>query len=220
MQKELEYLIINYSAKDLEYIDELLEYVDNASEKIVKWFGFKDFGAKPVVTIFGGTQEFYQAILDYKPEEKIYDWISGYAFKKDGVNIIYTLSVEGLLQTAHKNANVLELERLIIHEFSHSCQQKIKNSSTAIWLLEGMAGFLAGQYNNDTDEITTSLDNMLENHDGKSKYSDYKKMFIYVYEAYGKEYCLSLLENKKLAYNVTPKLYEEALNYYKETLKR
>ena len=75
MQKELKYLIINYSAKDLEYIDELLEYVDNASEKIVKWFGFKDFGAKPVVTIFGGTKEFYQAILDYKPEEKIYDWI-------------------------------------------------------------------------------------------------------------------------------------------------
>ena len=36
MQKELKYLIINYSAKDLEYIDELLEYVDNASEKIVK----------------------------------------------------------------------------------------------------------------------------------------------------------------------------------------
>lgn len=63
MQKELEYLIINYSAKDLEYIDELLEYVDNASEKIVKWFGFKDFGAKPVVTIFGGTKEFYQAIF-------------------------------------------------------------------------------------------------------------------------------------------------------------
>ena len=155
MQKELKYLIINYSAKDLEYIDELLEYVDNASEKIVKWFGFKDFGAKPVVTIFGGTKEFYQAILDYKPEEKIYDWISGYAFKKDGINIIYTLSVEGLLQTAHKNANVLKLERLIIHEFSHSCQQKIKNSSTAIWLLEGMAGFLAGQYNNDTDEIKT-----------------------------------------------------------------
>lgn len=220
MQKELKYLIINYSAKDLEYIDELLEYVDNASEKIVKWFGFKDFGAKPIVTIFGGTKEFYQAILDYKPEENIYDWISGYAFKKDGVNIIYTLSVEGLLQTAHKNANVLELERLIIHEFSHSCQQKIKNSSNAIWLLEGMACYFAGQYSSNQRPVTTSLEEVFDNKNGQGKYSDYKKMFGYVYETYGRDYCLELLTNRKKAYLETPRLYGEAVNYYKETLKR
>lgn len=220
MKQELEYLIVNYSEKDLDYINELLEYLNANCEEIVKWFEIEDFGVKPVVTIFCGVKEFYQAILDYKPEEKIYNWVAGYAFKKDGVNIIYTLSIEGLLQTAHKNANILELEKLIIHEFSHSCQQKINNASNAIWLLEGMAVFLAGQHSKDVGPITTSLDNMLENHNGQGKYGDYKKMFCYVYETYGKEYCLELLRNKELTYNMTPKLYEEALNYYKETLKR
>lgn len=219
MQKELKYLIINYSEKDLPYIDGLVAFLEIRTAEIVKWFGMDDFGSKPVVTIFAGTKEFYQAILEYKPEEKINEWTAGYAFKKDGINTVYTLSIEGLLETAHKNANIEELKKLIVHEFSHSCQQKIRNSQTAIWLLEGMACFLAGQHKKDEGPITTSLDSMIQSHDVKG-YGDYKKMFVYVYETYGKEYCLELLNNKEKAYHDTPYLYQEAVNYYKETLKR
>lgn len=67
MKQELKYLIVNYSKKDLDYINELLEYLNTNCEEIVKWFEIEDFGVKPVVTIFGGVKEFYQAILDFKP---------------------------------------------------------------------------------------------------------------------------------------------------------
>ena len=45
-------------------------------------------------------------------------------------------------------------------------------------------------------------------------------MFGYVYETYGRDYCLELLTNREKAYLETPRLYEETVNYYKETLKR
>ena len=59
MKQELKYLIVNYSKKDLDYINELLEYLNINCEEIVKWFKIEDFGVKPVVTIFGGVKEFY-----------------------------------------------------------------------------------------------------------------------------------------------------------------
>lgn len=63
MQKELKYLIINYSEKDLPYIDGLVAFLEIRTAEIVKWFGIDDFGSKPVVTIFAGTKEFLSSNL-------------------------------------------------------------------------------------------------------------------------------------------------------------
>ncbi len=220
MQKELKYLEVNYSEKDLAYIDTLVKNLEIRCSKVVDWFDMKEFGPKTIVTLFPDIKSFHQALLECSPKMKVYDWTSGYTCKNSGNFIVDTLSLEGLHETSHKDATYDDYENMLVHEFVHSCQLRIRNAPNVIWLTEGMACYFANQYSSNQRPVTTSLEEVFDNKNGQGKYSDYKKMFCYVYETYGRDYCLELLTNREKAYLETPRLYEEAVNYYKETLKR
>ena len=116
MQKELKYLEVNYSEKDLAYIDTLVKKLGIRCSKVVDWFDMKKFGPKTIVTLFPDIKSFHQALLDRNPNTKVYDWTSGYTCKNNGNFIVDTLSLEGLHETSHKDATYDDYENMLVHE--------------------------------------------------------------------------------------------------------
>lgn len=58
LKKELNYIEIEYTEKDLEYIDELVEFLENASEEIVGFLKLKKFGKKAKIKLFSSLEAF------------------------------------------------------------------------------------------------------------------------------------------------------------------
>ncbi len=104
--------------------------------------------------IFG--KSLYRNIVykgDYK--KQIPDWIFGFALS----NEVQTLSLSEYRKTKnHENATIIDLQKLIIHEFTHAAHNKIHNNCVMIWLTEGLATTLAHQYDDKKLKFDATLD--------------------------------------------------------------
>ena len=203
MKKELEYIDIEYTENDLEYIDEICNEIDKKTDEIVKFFEIKEFNEKTNVKLFGSLDEFRNFYKEtYHREPK--DWVCGFA--KD--NNVYTLSLSEYRKClSHENSIIEDLERLMLHEFTHSVHLKRHNNITVKWISEGAATYLSGQYK-DKKEITCTYEELINN----APYHNYKVMFEYVLNTYGKDYILKLIDNEELLRKETKRLFEEAKN--------
>ena len=75
-----------------------------------------------------------------------------------------------------------------------------------LWLTEGLATFLAHQYDDKELEFNATLEEIKV---GKTSYTNYYIMFNYVLNTYGKDYILKLIKDEELLQNETNRLYEE-----------
>lgn len=194
LKKELDYMEIEYTEKDLEYIDELIEFLQKSTKEIIDFFEIKQFGKKAKVKLFNNLEKFRNKVksIGYNLiNVNVPLWFCGCAYK----NTIYILSLSEYRKTAsHENGTIEDLKHLIMHEFIHVCHIKV-NKKTYAWLGEGLATTLSHQYKNKNIKFNASLDDMVN---GCSNYNNYYIMFNYVYSKFGKDYIMSLIKNYKL----------------------
>ena len=210
MIKELSHFIIDFddNNKDVVYICSQLE---NKSNEITNFFDLKD--VKVNVKIFDDLDEFRNLIKKHArhllESGSVPLWVCGVSINSN----IYTLTLSEYRRTkSHQNDTLDDLIKLILHEFTHACFQKINNQRSYAWLSEGLATTLSHQYDNKNCSFDATLEDII---DGTPNYANYYLMFKYVLSAYGKEYILKLINNKELLENETPKLYNETINHYR-----
>lgn len=209
MIKELKYITLEYSNSDLEYIDELVEFLEKETKRVVTFFKIKDFGDKVKVKLYDDLNSFRED--NYKiMKREVPLWLAGLTFRDNG-DYINALSLNEYQKTkSHENGTLNDLKNLILHEFVHSCHYEINNNMRIVWLMEGLATNLSGQYVDNTPRFTkdVELEKMIK---GGCSYINYYTMFKYVYDTYGYDYIMSLLTDIKLLESVTPRLFNEAL---------
>ncbi len=212
-KKELEYVFIEYSDKDLDYIDELCLYFEQSFNEIVGFFNIKEFGQKVNITLWDnleGFRNFYKKSCFPSYENKEMEkWICGFANAQ--ANTIHTLCLEEYRKTeGHENSTLQDLKQLLAHEFTHSCHYKL-NYFECKWLSEGLATTLSHQLDNANRTFNFTLDEVIN---GGRNYINYHTMFNYAYETYGREYILELIVDNELLETETPRLYEETKTLY------
>lgn len=207
MRKELKYIIIDYTENDMEYIDSFCNVLDIECENVVSFLNIDKFGEKVKVKLWNDIDDFrniYKTTF-YKDDynKQVPDWISGFAL----TNEVQTLSLSEYRKTKnHENATITDLQKLIIHEFTHAAHNKIHNNRVMLWLTEGLATTLAHQYDDKELKFDATLD---EIKNGKVSYVNYYVMFNYILNKYGKEYIIKLIKDEELLRNETDKLYKE-----------
>lgn len=210
-QKDLTYITIEYSDKDLDYIDDLCAYIEWSSDEIVTFLNIQTFGEKVHVKLWDNLESFRKCYKDtgYSLDKKgeVRKWVCGFAFGND----VHTLCLEAYRQTkTHENNTLQDLKYLIMHEFTHSCHTKL-NPKKYAWLGEGLATTITHQMENEDKIFNFTLNQAIN---GGPDYRNYHTMFSYVYKTYGRDYILNLINDYDLLKKVTPKLYEETFKLY------
>jgi len=214
MKKNNEFLEIEYTEKDLDYIDELMSYMNSNLKEIINFFELYDFGEKVNIKLSSKLDTFRSSCLDiWNNNGNIPDWMCGLSFYKDNKYSIYVPCLEEYKKTdGHSNDSLNDLKLLLMHEFVHICHRKYNNNIKLLpWLSEGLATTISHQYDNYELSFDATLDQMIK---GGTPYKNYHTMFLYVLNKYGRNYILQLLNDKDYLYKITPKLYEEVVSYY------
>ena len=218
MIKELKYMNIEYTEKDKLYIEELVDYIEQISQEIVDFLGIVNFGNKVEVKLWDDITKYRKSQFNVYPcgaknADEIPKWSCGFAFSKDNKSYVETLCLEEYRKTlGHENGTLDDLKHLILHEFTHSVHLKV-NDKDCVWLSEGLATTISHQYDNYDLTFDASLGQMKG--DGYTHYTNYHTMFYYVYETYGRDYILELVNNYELQKQETERLYNETVEYVK-----
>lgn len=142
-------------------------------------------------------EDFIKKFFGFEPK----DWLCGFRFK----NNLYILSLSEYKKCySHENAKVSDLIRLILHEFIHAIHMLRSQNCNYIWLGEGLATYLSGQYS-DVSSINCTYQELLNG----CSYANYRVMFEYVFNTYGKDYVLKLIDDEIFLSKETKRLYEE-----------
>lgn len=219
MKKELTYMNIEYTDKDKLYIENLIEDIEQNSQEIVDFFEIENFGSKVEVKLWDDVKRYRlrNSEIYFRGNEKnVPNWSCGFAYVDNVTSYVETLCLEEYRKTlSHEKGTLNDLKHLILHEFTHACHLKI-NTKSYIWLSEGLATTISRQY----DSCELIFDATLDQIKGKeyTKYNNYHTMFCYVYEMYGKDYILKLINNYELQKQDTEKLYNETVEYIKNKM--
>ena len=202
MIKKLTYIELEYSDKDLDYIDYLVNELESKSKEIVKFFEVDNVNTK--IKLYSKLEDFrneYKNMFKREPKE----WVCGFAFD----NKVLTLSLDELRKTYnHENNTKEDLLKLILHEFTHSVHYKRMDGKPVLWFTEGLATYLSNQYPN-TNKIEVSLEEIVN---GSCSYTNYRVLVKYIIENYDKEYINKLIDNREFLLEETEKIYKEALS--------
>lgn len=208
MEKQLTYMIIEYTKSDVEYIDGFVSYLEKGSQEIVDFFNINHLDSKIKVTLWDSLEDFRNKYLKSGCKSSVPNWICGFTNNYD----VETLTLGEYRKTSgHEDSNLQDLMHLILHEFTHACSYSISTSNKYYaWLGEGLATTISHQYDDVPLRFNASLDEMIH---GCNNYSNYHTMFVYVLDTYGRDYILKLLKDFDLLKNETPRLYEETKNF-------
>lgn len=218
MQKQLKYMNIEYTEKDKLYIEKLVDYIERVSQEIVDFFGIENFGNKVEVKLLDDVSKFRIRLFETYPDgaksvDEIPKWSCGFAYVNNNISCVETLCLEEYRKTlGHERGTLDDLKHLILHEFVHACHFKTSQEDYQ-WLSEGLATTISHQY----DNYDLTFDATLEQIKGEdyTKYTNYHTMFYYVYETYGRDYILELINNYELQKQETERLYNETVEYVK-----
>lgn len=213
-----DYIELEYSEKDVEYIEELITYINYNSQEIIDFFGITNFGEKVSIKLFDNLKHFRVACGEIRTNKEIPLWLCGLSFYKNNKCIIFTLCLDEYKKTdGHNNDTLKQLKLLIMHEFVHACHQKFtSNTRLPKWMSEGLATTISHQYDNIEMYFDATLEQVIN---GETNFINYHTMFSYVLNKYGRNYILELLKNKEYLEKETPKLYEEVKLCYKQKIK-
>lgn len=128
--------------KDLDYIKDLEEKLQQESSRILNFFNLTELKDAKKIKIWTDREKYQKYLEQYVP--KYYEWMN--ADTHDGN--INMLSIEECRKTkVHQDMNLEEMLRVITHEFVHACQQEINPDSENVeWFWEALATNLGNPF--------------------------------------------------------------------------
>ena len=210
MYFETENFIIK-SNKQIPYINEVLEYLNEQIPTILEFFRIKNLPVKKEIIIWTDINEYKKHIeqfTDYK------DWMCADTF--DGN--INMLSIEECHKTkSHEFTDVKHFKTTIAHEFVHICHQEVQKAKEGFndsWYWEALATNLGNPEQFDLSTINTTSDELINNfNDIKYAYGIAFTIGKYMLSTYDHETILNYVRNPQTLIHDTPRLIEETKQY-------
>lgn len=140
MKIDLESFVIECD-KEIDYIQEVISVLENNTKSILEFFKLKNLSAKKKVIIWGDREEYKEHLKPFVKEYK--EWMCADTY--DGNINLLDIS-ETRKSKKHKDIDIEEFGKGILHEFVHACQQEINSTSEGtVWYWEALATNLSGQ---------------------------------------------------------------------------
>ena len=210
MYFETENFIIK-SNKQIPYINEVLEYLNEQIPAILEFFKLEKLSVKKEIIIWTDINEYKKHIeqfTDYK------DWMCADTF--DGN--INMLSIEECHKTkSHEFTDVKHFKTTIAHEFVHICHQEVQKAKEGFndsWYWEALATNLGNPEQFDLLTINTTSDELINNfNDIKYAYGIAYTIGKYMLSTYDHDTILNYVRNPQTLIHDTPRLIEETKQY-------
>ncbi|MDF2540440.1 MAG: hypothetical protein K0S47_158 [Herbinix sp.] len=140
MKYEDDHFLVYYDDHDKDDITQFVIVLKKAMSSIMSFFRLSSFQEKKIIRIWGDLTEYVEHIKQYTEYQ---EWIIADTFDKN-INILsYELY---LASETHKWSNRTEYQKVIVHEFVHSCQQEVyDNAMEVAWFWEALATNLSEQ---------------------------------------------------------------------------
>lgn len=122
------------SDKKIDYIDKILELLENDTKGILEFFNLEKLSKKKKVIIYSNVEKYKEHLLPYVKEYKI--WMCGDTYD----NNINLLDIdEARSKTVHNDMTFEQFYKGILHELVHACQQEINSNADGVeWFWESL----------------------------------------------------------------------------------
>lgn len=203
--------------KELSYIEDIILTLENNTYNILNFFELDKLSEIKKVIIFNKREKYKEHMLQFVPEFK--DWMCADTY--DG-NINLLEISEAKKSEEHKDMNLDEFTKCILHEFVHSCQQELNsNSGGNSWYWEALATNLSGQKYTEVSLSNCDFSKLQSDfYSVKNAYSYSFTIGKYMLENYSKNKLLEYIKNpnllKKDAYNIFALAQQSQKNKYKK----
>lgn len=203
-----EYEII-YNECDKEYIEEFIKYFEQEKENIFNFFNIEKLNKKLIIKLYDTIDKF----AEYR-HNVLYEWSVGNMDVDDNNYYIHMLSYKELIKRkGHENQDIIDLYKLLLHEFVHVCHENIEPiRKSLIWVREGIAILLSHQYDNKEKRLTNCTLEDLVTNNNRIGYINYYTLMNDALINNGVEYVKQLVSNSEFAKEETSKIYNEYIN--------
>lgn len=193
MEKITENFIIEYEKQDENYVDELVNYLENNTKRILDFFELKQLKTKKKIIIWDDIEK-YKKHIETTSSIKYLDYMI--ADTNDG-NINMLSIYECQKTNEHKNITLDRFQKNIVHEFVHACHNEINpNDNGVIWFFEALATNLGNPYRYLHEIDCTKEELMYEFNNGlKNAYPIAYTLGKYMLEHYPHEKILDYVKN-------------------------
>ena len=215
MKKELNNYIIS-SDKDIDYFDDIVNYINSNEKRILDFFELNKPPKKINILILN-YKNFKSYIINKYGE--ILDYVRG---DTDSLsNTIRVLNINDQKEfTTHKDANVDQMKKMILHEIIHQCHNVYHNDySLIVWFSEGLATNLSNQ-SYQIVNLNKCDFNILKNDFGRYKgnYNYAYTIVNYILNNYSKEEIHKLYSNPHYLREKQDIIFKEASNWVNKSL--
>lgn len=191
-----EYVEFEYNKCDEKYIDTIIDYFISSYSKVLNFFDLSKLDKKLRIKLWNNAEDFRNKLEELTGYE-IPHWSTGMAKndKEDSCSRIDHLSLCEINKIEyHKYDTINELKKGIVHEFVHICHTQFCNYNypTQAFITEGVATYLANQYENAQQTVPLSKitsDEFVE-------YSNYRFLFNKILKEYNNDELKELLSGK------------------------
>ena len=200
--------IIKYNECDKEYINNLINYINEEYNKILDFFGIDILKKKLIINIYDDINKY----KEYRGNN-INDTSVGNMDVSDSNYYINVLSYkEYIKRKGNEEKNINDYFKLIIHELIHVFHEEYGTlHKSLIWIREGLAIYLSHQYDGVIKRLNKcKLVDLLE--DNRCYYINYYVLIDYVFNKYGKAYINNLISNPKIQIEETKKIFNDYLS--------
>ena len=191
MKIELNNFVIE-ADKEISYMSNIISTLENDTAKILDFFELQKLSKKKRVVIFTNREKYKEHLLPYVSEFK--EWMCADTY--DG-NINLLEISEARKSKEHKDMNMDEFVKCILHEFVHSCQQEWNaNSFGVTWYWEALATNLSEQNYDVVSLLECDFKKLKEDFNNTSKgYSYSYTLGKFMLENYSKKQLLEYVKN-------------------------
>ena len=205
MKIELNNFIIEYD-KEINYMPNIISALENDTAEILDFFELKKLSKKKKVVIYTDREKYKEYLIPYVKEFK--EWMCGDTY--DG-NINLLEISEARKSKEHKNMDIDEFIKCILHEFVHSCEQELNHKEGIIWYWEALATNLSGQDYTPISLIDCDFKKLKSDFNNTPRGYNYSYTIgKYMLENYSKDKLLEYIKNPDSLKNDADDIFESA----------
>lgn len=195
------------SDKDVDYINDVISTLESGTSDILNFFELEKLSKKKLVRVFTDREKYKEHMLKFVPIFK--EWMCADVY--DG-NINLLDIAEARKSEEHKDMDLDEFEKCILHEFVHACQQEIySNSGGNSWYWEALATNLSGQHYNLRDLSNCDFNSLQKDfYNTKYNYSYSFTLGNFMIKNYSKNELLEYIRNPGLLKDNANNIFELA----------